>query len=483
MKLHWLLQSKKFAQGCAYTALGLLVAYGLIAHGREPKPITPIGDPPLAEWQQQGNVKVKANLSQTKVVQGSDRLVYMQVDLEAPESAGSRKERKATDFVVVLDRSGSMADAKKMDFAHKAIESLLNQLTPNDRFGLITFDDSIETPVELSAVTKENRDSIISRVNSITPRGSTNLGGGLIAGMDLIRAKKKTDHADRLLLISDGIANVGITDPKELGRVASRAVGGEFAVSTIGVGLDFNENVMASIADSGNGNYHFLENLASLDKVLSDEFYGASQVYGSDLKVKINLASGVELMEASGYPVTQEGRTATIQPGHLYGGQKKTFFITFRIPTDRAYSQSLGEGVLNYQAEGKSYSVQILKEDLKVACVPREREQEALNSIVPSVYKEAWTKNNFGRFLKENADSVNKGDQGGALGSIQGYKEKLSAAYRAAPAPEMKKQLEELDKMATEVNGAFSSPDKANDLKRLGKTYQYEGIQNQRKAN
>jgi Ca-activated chloride channel family protein len=482
MKLHWLLQSKKFALGCAYAALGLLVAYGLIAHAREPKPITPIGDPPTAVWQSGGNVKVKASLSQTKVVQGSDGLVYMQVDLEAPNSTVSQKERKPTDFVVVLDRSGSMADAKKMDFAHKAIQSLINQLTPNDRFGLVTFDDVMETPVEFTTVTNENRDSIIARVQAITPRGSTNLGGGLVAGMEMIRSNQKMNHADRLLLISDGIANVGITDPQELGRIASRATSGEFAVSTIGVGLDFNENVMASIADNGNGNYHFLEDLASLDKVLSQEFYGASQVYGSDLKLKLNLASGVEVVEASGYPLTREGRTVTIQPGHLYGGQKKTFFVTLRLPTDHPYSESLGDGVLSYQVESKPYSVQILKEDSKVACVPADREKEALSSIVPNVYQQAWTQNNYGRFLKENSLSVNKGDQSGALGGIQDYKSKLAAAYRAAPSPEMKKQLDGLDKMESEVDEAFKSPEKDTDLKRLGKTYQYQGIQSQRSA-
>jgi len=483
MKLRWLLQSKKFALGCAYVSLGVLVAYGVAAGRPGPKPILPIGDPPLTLWTDKGDVKVKAQLSQTKVVQGSDGLIYLQVESEAPQGSSSEKQRRPTDFVVVLDRSGSMADAKKMDYAHRAIESLINQLTPNDRFGLVTFDDLIETPIELGSVTSHNKENILSRIRGITPRGSTNLGGGLIAGIDLIRSKARTHQVDRLILISDGIANVGITNPSDLGRLAARGTGGSFAISTIGVGLDFNETIMASIADYGNGNYHFLENLASLDKVLSQEFYGASQVYASDLELKLDLATGVEVLEASGYPMTREGSRSVIRPGHLYSGQKKTFFVTLKLPTDRVYSTALGEGVFSYQVGGKAFSVPLLKKELQVACVSPDREKEALGSIVPGVFKEAWTKNNYGRFLKENSAHVSKGDEGGALSSIRDYKAKLSSAYLAAPAPEMKKQIEELDKMEAQVTGAFNSPDKDTSLKRLGKTYQYEGIQSQRKSN
>ncbi|MFO1519613.1 MAG: VWA domain-containing protein [bacterium] len=480
MKLKWLTRSKNFARSCAWASLVVLIGYGLIARAHSPKR-TSTEEPTVPAWKSEGNVRVKASLSQTKVVQGSDGLVYLQVDLEAPEKASrNAEERKPTDFVVVLDRSGSMGDAKKMAYAHRAIESLIRQMNGNDRFAMVTFDDSVETPIELSYVSSPQKENLIARVNSITPRGSTNLGGGLLRGIQLVEASRQAGRADRLILLSDGLANVGVTDPQELNRIASRAVSGEFVISTIGVGLDFNENLMASLADYGAGNYHFLEDLASLEKVLSQEFYGASQVYARNLDLKLSLSEGVEVIDASGYPISREMGSVFVRPGLLYQGQKKTFFVTLKLPTQYTYYKPLGDATMRYDVEGRTYTASLFSPELKVACVSTERREEAVHSIVPGVYNQAWTQNNFGRFLKDNAEKVNKGDENGARDTIRAYKAKLSSAYQAAPSPTMKKQLDDLDKMESQVSGAFSSPDKETELKRLGKTYQYEGIQKQR---
>src|SRR5262249_46209262 len=156
----------------------------------------------------------------------------------------------------------------------------------------------------LTDVTSAGKNRFLSALGTIDPRGGTNLGGGLLKGIEEIQsAPRRTGHAQRLVLLSDGLANEGITDQMQLDQIASRAVGGEFAVSTIGVGLDFNESLMASLADYGNGNYTFLENLASLDKVLAQEFYSASQVAAGDLKIDLDLQPGVEVLDAAGYPV------------------------------------------------------------------------------------------------------------------------------------------------------------------------------------
>ncbi len=484
MKLEWITHSKKFALGCAYASLGILLTYGLVTRAFPHRAkFDPVINPVSPFPQTQGKVKVTTGLSQTKVVQGSDGLVYLQIDLEAPEGNSQAKQRKPTDFIVVLDRSGSMADAKKMDYAHRAIESLVNQLKPEDRFALVTFDDLAETPIELGQVTAENKEKVLSTLRSIDPRGSTNLGAGLQRGLDLINTAKYSGKAHRLLMVSDGLANVGITSTPELSKIAARAVSGEFTISTIGVGLDFNENLLASIADHGTGNYHFLENLSALDKVLAQEFYGASQIHASALKLNLQLDPSIEVVEASGYPIHKGAGTTSSIPGPLYNGQKKTFFVTLRLPTNQTFTKALGGGTLSYEVEGKTYTAKLFGEEIKVACLPQERSKEALSSIQPKVYQAAWTKNNFGRLLKDNAEHVGRRDEAGALGSIRAYKSKLAEAYSYAPAPEMKAQMEELDKMEGEVGGAFNAPDSDTSLKRLSKGYQYQGIQKQRKAN
>lgn len=483
MKPELLKRPRRIAQAMTALVLAGLLAYA--AAGRAARKI-PTG-PADTGWKIQNNIKIRSGLSQTKVVRGSDGLVYLQVDLEAPEGEAGDKYRKPTDFVIVLDRSGSMGDYRKMDFAQKSIDSLINQLKSGDRFALVDFDSVVETPIPLTEVTESGKDRFKQKLHEISPRDGTNLGGGLIAGIDVIKsAGRKDGRAQRMILLSDGLANEGITDTNELSRIAERAVSGEFAVSTIGVGLDFNENLMSSLADHGNGNYTFLEDLSSLDKVLAQEFYGASRIYASDLKVKLDLATGIEAIEASGYPIEKEGGVAMIRPGHLYKGQKKTFFVTLRLPTDTLYTKNLGSGSVTYLIKEQAYTASLFgrdAQDFQVACLPAEKKAEATASIVPGTFKEAWTKNNYGNMLKSNADKVKAGDEAGALGTISGYRAKLEEAYAAAPAPEMKQQLDDLKRVESEVRDSFTGPDKDEKAKRLSKTYQYQGTQQQRKSN
>ncbi|HSA60210.1 MAG TPA: VWA domain-containing protein [bacterium] len=487
------LHPRRIGQALVAVLLAGLIVYGAVGRASSHR-AAPAG-PADTGWKTQGaaggHVKVRSNLSQTKVVQGSDGLVYLEVDLEAPEASDLSRARRPTDFVIVLDRSGSMADYRKMEFAQKAIGSLINQLKTGDRFALVDFDSVVETPIPLTEVSESAKDRFRGEVLRITPRDGTNLGGGLIAGIDAIQsAGRRTGHpegtasrAQRMILLSDGLANEGITDTAELGRIAARAVSGEFALSTIGVGLDFNEDLMASIADHGTGNYTFLEDLSSLDKVLAQEFYGASRIYASQIKVKLDLSSGIEAVEASGYPIEKEAGVAVIRPGHLYAGQKKTLFVTLKLPTDALYTKPLGSATVSYAVKEQGYTVPLFGSDLKVACLPQEKREEATASIVPGVYKEAWTKNNYGRLLKDNADKVRSGDREGALGTISAHRAKLEEAYAAAPVPEMKAQLDDLKKMEDEVRDAFNGPDASVKSKRLSKGYQYQGIQQQRQSN
>ncbi|MBL7685506.1 MAG: VWA domain-containing protein [Deltaproteobacteria bacterium] len=438
----------------------------------------------LNSYNSSGGIKANVRLSQNKVLQGSDGRVYLQIDLENQNSDFSQSfSRKSTDFIVVLDRSGSMAAERKMEFAHKALESLISQLSAEDRFGLITFDDRIETPLRLSNLDFKDKQNAIKLIRSITPRGSTNLGGGLMAGIQMMQEFKNSSHSKRILLISDGIANVGVTDSLTLGRMASQAANGsEFAVSTIGVGLDFNEHLMSSLADYGLGSYYFLESPSGMENILAQEYRGASQIYASDLRVQLNLPPGFQVIDASGYPITRENYGLTIHPGHLYVNQKKTFFITLQVPTFDLYSnRSLGSASLEFRVASQFYRMNLLNSDLTISCLPTERRREVIGSINQPVYEEAWNKNNYGRLMQESADKISKGDRGGASETLKEYKSKLSEAYQTAPSASMRRQMDEVEKMETEVTRTFESPDAETSMKRLGKTYQYEGIQKQRK--
>ncbi len=484
MKLKSLIYSKRFSQVFGVVLLVCLIAYGVVAQVK-PTKVSPIdthntGLSNGSGWQQGGLLKAKGTLSQTKVVQGSDGQIYLQIDLEALKDPKVRDMiRKPTDFVVVLDRSGSMSGEGKIEYAKQAIVSLLKQLNEYDRFALVTFDSVVETAVDFKQVNSDNREELIQLVSNISPRGSTDLGGGLQRGIKILKKFiKDKKHAKRLILVSDGMTNLGITDPTALGKMASSAIGGEFVISTIGVGLDFNETLLASIADFGTGSYYFLENPSKMDQVLAKEFYGASEVLAKNLKINFDLASGVKILDASGYPINQHGKYKVVQPGHLYKEQKKSVFVTLKVPTGNLYSEQLGRVRLSYEIDNKAYDLTLVDSDTTIACLPKEKEKDVIASIDKPTYSKAWGRNNVGVFMKEGSDYIRKGEYKKAKEALKRFKDKLVKAYGVAPSQEISDQIKNLEDMDTKIEESEAGG--VDEQKRLSKDLHYKGSQQQR---
>jgi Ca-activated chloride channel family protein len=484
MKFNVLFKSQKFARLTGSVLLGAILVCGTVAKtmsSAEPVP-TPIPVVKSGPWKTGPGLKARAQLSQDKVLVGSDGRVYLQIDVESDGSSAAKARRMPTDFVVVLDRSGSMMDGGKMDYAHRAIESLLRQMNADDRFALVSFDDVTETSVELTPVGSDNLNRVIAKVKEVVPRGGTNLGGGLAEGMRLVKSLgHAAGRAERVLLLSDGLANVGVTDPNDLNKMADQAVAGEFVVSTIGLGLDFNETLMSSLADHGAGNYHFLESMAGLDSVIAGEFNGAGMVAAANLELELDLASGVQVIDASGYPVERKDGSYVVHPGQLYDGQKKAVYVTLQLPTAATYSEALGRVELGYKAGGADRRVSLLAADVKIACLPAEKKADVASSINKPVYENAWTQNNYGQFLKGSADDIREGNSGGALQALGSYRSQLQAAYEVAPSPKMAEKLDELEAREEEIKDAFSGSDAVVKQKRLSKTQDAMGSEMQRK--
>lgn len=436
-------------------------------------------------------IVAKATLSQSKILQGSDGLVYLQVELEAPAKADKAltSSRRPTDFVVILDRSGSMAAAKKMEYAQQALKTLVQQLSPQDRFGLVTFDDSAEITHSLDYVNNYNKPFIQQKIAGINPRGNTNISGGLTAAIQMIQSSVVPYRSERIILISDGLANRGITDPQALAGLVSQANNaseamnsrtGAFALSSIGVGLDFNEYLLSNLADRGQGSYYYLQNPTSMYNILAQEFRGASEIYASNLQVQLDLPPDISLVDASGYPLQRQGNRYSVQPGHLYHKQKKTLYFTLALPSVYTYpSRPLGNVDLSFNIQGNFYQVPLIHSDLYVACLPSSQSYEAKESINPKVYEEAWTKNNYGRALQESAKKISEGDQKGASQVMQQYRDKASEANAAAPSGAIQSRMNEAAKTTQDMEKAFSSPS-PEAVKSLGKDFHYKGLQDQR---
>ncbi len=434
-------------------------------------------------------IRVQASLSQGKILQGSDGLVYLQMDIEAPRQTDSVETRKPTDLIVVLDRSGSMSAAQKMEYAHQGLRTLIQQLSPQDRFGLVSFDDKAEINHYLSYVSSQDKNYLQQKISGIQPRGSTNISSGLQTAIQMMRENNSVARSERIILISDGLANQGITDPAALSNMviaASQNYGmgkasSPFALSTIGVGLDFNENLLSNLADRGQGSYYYLQNPNGMFSILAQEFRGASEIYASNTEINFDLPPDITLTDASGYPIQRQGNHYIVQPGHIYQNQKKVVYLTLALPSTYTYSaRPLGQLDLSFYVQGNFYRVPVINSDLYVSCLPASQRYEVSDSINQKVYEEAWTKNNYGKALKESARKVASGDPAGAAKVMNDYREKVGEANAMAPSSALSGQVAEAKKAEGAMQRAFSSPNKEESLKSLGKDFHYKGIQEQR---
>jgi Ca-activated chloride channel homolog len=486
MKAKHLIYSKKLAQIIGIFVLTCLMTYGAVAKTRMISTTSVVPGPvAVGSWQYAGLVRAKANVSQTKVIKGTDGQIYVQIGIESLDGVKHvmKEQRVPTDFVVVLDRSGSMSGSGKIDYARDAIISLIKQLDHTDRFALVTFDSVVETPISMTIVNAENVTSLTSIVKNISTRGSTDLGSGLEQGIAILKnAAGKKNQAKRIILISDGQANVGITDTASLSNIAAKAIPGEFVVSSIGVGLDFNETLLASLADYGTGSYYFLENPSKMETVIAKEFYGASEVFAKNLKIQFNLASGIQVVDVSGYPVVNQGMSKIVKPGHLYRKQKKTIFATLKVPTHSLYAEAMGNIVLSYEVDGKMHALKLVDNDVMISCLPVTKKKEVLASIDKETFGEAWASNNYGQFMKDSADYIRKGKYEAAKGNIKSFKRKLSQAYAASPSKAIADQMQELDTFETEMEAGLQEEKMSGaDQKRLSKQLHYQGGKKQRK--
>ena len=243
---------------------------------------------------------------------------------------GHRHDRRPVNLCVVLDRSGSMSEEDKMTFAKSALYALVDDLRSDDLFSLVIYDDEVDV-LRPSMRVGHDRERIRSLIDEIRPRGWTNLGGGMQEGFRQAERTAGEEYVNRVILLSDGLANQGITDQEQLERIARRFRSRSISLTTIGVGLDYNENLMMGLSESGGGNYYFLESCRNLASVFHKEFDAMSEVVGQNVSIHLDLGRGVELLDAIGYDVHTRGSGAEVALGDVYAGESREIMLELNV--------------------------------------------------------------------------------------------------------------------------------------------------------
>ena len=271
---------------------------------------------------------------------------YLLLTIAAP--ATEPKLRQPMNLAVVLDRSGSMADQNKIEYAKKAVRLLIDQLQYDDIFSFVIYDDVVDVLREAKPV--HDKRELLCLLDEVFPRGATNLGGGLAEGLRQVERHRDKEYLNRVILLSDGLANRGVTDPNELQRMVQRYRGKSVSVTTMGVGLEYNENLMIRLSESGGGNYYFIESPQSLASIFRKELKSLSCVVAQNASVELRLGDGVRLRDVIGYEHRGEGKEIVIPIGDVYSNEHRELTVELEIPEGTGVL-NVAKGVLKYDGK------------------------------------------------------------------------------------------------------------------------------------
>lgn len=257
--------------------------------------------------------------------------------------AGERPvERAPINVALVLDRSGSM-HGEPLYAAREAAIRFTRFLTAEDRLSVVAFDDTIETVYGPAPAADPAVEDVIRRLDA---RGTTNLSGGWLKGREHVLAGLG-DGVNRVVLLTDGCANEGITDADQLSGLARGAVSDGVSTTCIGFGAHFSEDLLSEMAGAGGGNYWYVERHDQMGGIFDEEIEGLVALAAQNLEVEVTVGdphvAGVSFPQ--GYPVQRVGqRGYRLLLGDLYATAPRQLGVVFLVEDiDELGETRLGE--------------------------------------------------------------------------------------------------------------------------------------------
>lgn len=314
-----------------------------------PPRAAPSGGAPT-EAQDQGPLRLEARLDAGFARWGHDDDRYLVVEISAPETRSAR--RPPVHLSLVVDGSGSMKSDGKIAYARLAAAALVDRLGAGDTLSLVRFADGAETVAPQGGL--EQRALLHRQIKALPARGGTNLYEGLQVGRaELWRAPAV--GVRRMVLLSDGYPTAGLTEPAALIALAEQAAAESIGLSTMGVGLEFNEDLLAGLADAGGGRYHYVNDPNRLAQMFSEELAVAGSLVGQGLRLELDL-HGARALEVYGYtprPGEAPGRLS-VALGDLHAGETRRLVLRLDVPEDALGEQTIASLQLRYaEADGR----------------------------------------------------------------------------------------------------------------------------------
>lgn len=268
-------------------------------------------------------ITIKSELASPVVLENAQDRNYLKISLTGFPL--DLQKRSPINLALVIDRSTSMS-GDRIQKARDAAIMTVNMLNSDDTLSVVTYDSSAEVIIPATKV--KDKEQLIAIINkNINPRGMTALFAGVSKGLNQVEKHLDKEQINRIILLSDGQANVGPTSIKELSDLAKIAAKKGITISTIGIGEGYNEDLMTAIAGYSDGNHAFVANTADLEKIFSKEFKDVMSVVAQDVEVIIKTANGVKPVRLLGRDGEIKGNTISVKLNQLYSNQEKYILL------------------------------------------------------------------------------------------------------------------------------------------------------------
>lgn len=278
----------------------------------------------------------------------SQRLVEVTVTAApAPDAA----ERAPLNVALVIDRSGSMG-GEKLPYVQEAACHVLDGLDGRDRVSVIAYDNEIQVLSPTALVTDELRRTLQTGIRALRPGGSTDLGGGWLRGAEEVAGAMTPESVNRVLLLTDGLANVGMTSREELTHHARQLTARGVHTSTFGVGVDYDHELLEAMANDGGGHYYFIEHPSQIPAMFGRELGEMLTVVAREAALTMEIPSGVAIELLNDLPHERQSERLRLFLRDLFGGERKLFYLKALTPPGPNGSALTLNAVLTYAVPG-----------------------------------------------------------------------------------------------------------------------------------
>jgi len=394
----------------------------------------------------ESRVSVYSEVDKPVVLAGGGERVVIKVGLKGL-TMPVMPERIPMNLAIVLDRSGSMRQDDKIGNAKLGAIEIVERLSPDDILSLVVYSD--RPHVILPARRVKDKAAIIEIISGVYAGGSTALYGGVAYGADQVRKNMSWEYINRIILLSDGLANVGPSSTEALADLGSMLEAEGITVTTIGVGLDYNEDLMTSLAANSGGNAYFASTGRELPAIFAEEIGEAMTLTARDIRIRIDCPEGVRPVGVIGRHGEVSGRTMTVEVGKLYGKNEK--FALFEI---EVAGKEAGESleIARVDVEYADPLTNEKRSDRQSVSVAFDRSEEVvLEQENTEVTKQAvLTRASDAK--REAVALADKGDVGGAAAVMKKNALELEkAAERCDNDDELLEEAKECEEISTDI--------------------------------